>query len=413
MTRSYRAPARVNGFVRFAACVLGALNALPLAAQTQPIRIGVPTAIQLQVGRDTIDSMEMAVDEINAKGGVIGRRLELVVADETENPETGINAIKKLTADEKVDVLIGGYTSGVTLAQLPHIARAKTIYLGVGAASPSITARVKQDYDSYKYVFRVSPLNAAHQARGLADFISGFVMAEMGFKRIAIIGENAKWVQDLVPALKKGAAEAGADVRLAEFFDTQTSDFSPLLSKVKDSGAQFLLVILSHGSSDVFVKQWYDARFPLPIGGIDVKSMDADFFKRVGGKSISEITANLSVRAPITPKTVPYWDAFVKRTARGGPVYTGPGAYDAVYVYAEAVARAKTATADAVIRELEKTDYVGTLGRIQFDDSHDVKAGPGLVGLAFVQWQDKGERVIVWPKEMRTGKAILPPWVRK
>jgi branched-chain amino acid transport system substrate-binding protein len=389
------------------------LGAAPAAAQNPPIRIGVPTAIQLQVGRDTTDSMQMAVDEINAKGGVLGRRLELVVADETENPETGINAIKKLTADEKVDVLIGGYTSGVTLAQLPHISRARTIYLGVGAASPSITQRVKQDYDNYKYIFRVSPINAAHQARALADFISGFVMGEMGLKRIAIVGENAKWVQDLVPILKKGAVDAGADVRMSEFFDTQTSDFSPLLSKVKDSEAQFLVVILSHGSSDVFVKQWYDARFPVPIGGIDVKSQDADFFKRVDGKSISEITANLVMRAPVTPKTVPYWDAFVKKTGRGGPVYSGPGAYDAVYLYAEAVKRARSTDTDAVIKELEKTDYVGALGRIQFDEMHDVKAGPGLVSVGFVQWQDKGERAIVWPKEIRSGKAILPPWIKK
>ena len=411
MIRSYRARARLNAFGRLAACLLGSLCALPLAAQPQPIRIGVPTAIDLQVGRDTVDSMQMAVDEINAKGGVIGRKLELIVADETDDPQAGIDAIKKLTADDKVDVLIGGYTSGVTLAQLPEIARAKTIYLGVGAASPSITARVKEDYETYKYVFRVSPLNAAHQARGLAGFISGFVMGEMGFKRIAIVGEDAKWVQDLVPQLKEGAAAAGADVRLAEFFDSETSDFSSLLAKVKDSGAQFLLVILSQASSETFVKQWYDARIPMPIGGIDVRSMDADFFRRVGGKSISEITANLSVRAPITPKTVPYWDAFVKKTARA-PVYTGPGAYDAVYVYAEAVARAQTTAADAVIKALEKTDYVGTLGRIQFDGSHDVKAGPGLVGFAFVQWQDKGERAIVWPKEMRTGEAILPPWMK-
>jgi branched-chain amino acid transport system substrate-binding protein len=386
---------------------------VPAGAQNKPIRIGVPTAIQLQVGRDTIDSMQMAVDELNARGGVLGRKLELVVADETENPETGINAVKKLTADEKVDVLIGGYTSGVTLAQLPHISRAKTLYLGIGAASPAITQRVKQDYDNYKYIFRVSPINAAHQARGLADFISGFVMGEMGFKRIAIIGENAKWVQDLVPILKKGAADAGADVRLSEFFDTQTSDFSPLLSKVKDSGAQFLVVILSHGSSDVFVKQWYDARFPVPIGGIDVKSMDADFFKRVGGKAISEITANLSVRAAVTPKTIPYWDAFVKKTGRGGPVYSGPGAYDAVYVYAEAVKRANSLDTDALIKALEKTDYIGVLGRIQFDEMHDVKAGPGNVAFGFVQWQDDGGRAIVWPREMRTGTPILPPWIKK
>ena len=393
--------------------VLGALAAFCVLAQDPPIRIGVPTALQLQVGRDTIDSMRMAVDEINAKGGVLGRKLELVVADETENPEPGINAIKKLTADEAVDVLIGGYTSGVTLAQLPYIIRSKTVYLGVGAASPAITARVREDYDRYKYIFRVSPINAAHQARGLADFITGFVMGEMGYTKIAIIGENAKWVQDLVPILSNGATAAGADVRLSELFETQTSDFSLLLSKIKDSGAQFLVIILSHASSDVFVEQWYDQRVPLPIGGIDVKSMDADFFKRVGGKAISEITGNLSVRAPITPKTVPYWDAFVKMTGRGGPTYTGPGAYDAVHIYAQAVSRAKSAKADAVIKALEETDYIGTLGRVQFDANHDVKAGRGLVNFAFVQWQNGGKQEIVWPSEIRTATPILPPWLER
>jgi branched-chain amino acid transport system substrate-binding protein len=116
----------------------------------------VPTSVQLQVGRDTQNAIKMAIEDINSKGGLVGRKLEMVVADETENPEQGIAAIKKLTADDKVDVLIGGYTSGVTLAQLPHIANAKTIYLGVGAASPAITAKVKGDYENYKYIFRVS-----------------------------------------------------------------------------------------------------------------------------------------------------------------------------------------------------------------------------------------------------------------
>jgi branched-chain amino acid transport system substrate-binding protein len=107
--------------------LLGSLAAsLPVAAQSKPIRIGVTTALQVQVGRDTVDAMQMAIDEVNAKGGVLGRKFEMVVADETENPETGINAVKKLTGDDKVDVLVGGYTSGVTLAQLPHISRAKT-----------------------------------------------------------------------------------------------------------------------------------------------------------------------------------------------------------------------------------------------------------------------------------------------
>jgi len=137
-----RSHAHTRRLALLGACAALALAASPAFAQPKPIRIGVPTAMQLQVGRDTQDGIKMAIDDINAKGGVLGRKLEMVVADETENPETGISAIKKLTADEKVDVLIGGYTSGVTLAQLPHISAAKTIYLNVGSASPATNAKV-------------------------------------------------------------------------------------------------------------------------------------------------------------------------------------------------------------------------------------------------------------------------------
>jgi branched-chain amino acid transport system substrate-binding protein len=398
-----------------AACVAAALAAPPALAQSKPIRIGVPTAMQLQVGRDTQDAIKMAIDDINAKGGVLGRKLEMVVADETENPETGISAIKKLTADEKVDVLIGGYTSGVTLAQLPHISAAKTIYLGVGAASPAITAKVKQDYDNYKYIFRVGPIHSGHQARELTNYIGSFVKGELGINKIAIAGENAKWVQDLVPLLKKGATEAGVDVRVTEMFDAQTSDFSPLFAKVKDSGAQYLIVVLSHASSDVFAKQLYDSRFPMPYGGIDVKSMDGDFCERVGGKSVGEMAVNFAVRAPLTPKTIPFFDEFRKRTTRS-PVYTAFGANDAVYIYAEAVARAKSADPNAVIKELEKTSYTGIPGIIQFDEMHDVKPGTATFkGPAYLlaQWRDKCSREVVYPKSMRTAEFVFPSWVKK
>jgi branched-chain amino acid transport system substrate-binding protein len=427
MTNSFRAgvpgfnsvfqPSRIPGLMSIRVATLAIAAGLAMtsglaAGQQKPVKIGVPTAVQLQVGRDTQEAIKMAMEEINAKGGVLGRKLEMTVADETENPEAGINAIKKLTADEKVDVLIGGYTSGVTLAQLPHISQAKTIYLGIGAASPSITAKVKQNYEDYKYIFRTGPINAAHQARQLVGFISGMLIGELGFKKIAIVGENAKWVQDLVPVLKKGASEVGADVRLTEFFDTTTSDFSPLLSKVRASEAQFLLVILSHASSDTFAKQWHDARVPIPYGGIDVKSMDGDFFERVGGKSISEIAANFAVRAPLTPKTIPFFDEFKKRTGRV-PVYTAFGAYDSVYAYAAAAERAKSFDTDAIIKALEKTSMTGIAGHIEFDEMHDVKAGGKYINLLFAQWQENGNRVVVWPKELRNGKVIMPPWIKQ
>lgn len=408
---------RLVRLLRLPIILLAIVLAIPMAigsvaAQTSTaIRIGVPTAIQLRVGRDTVDAVRMAIEEINADGGVIGRQLEMVVADETENPEQGISAVRKLTTDEKVDVLIGGYASGVVLAEMPHTAQAQTIYLGVGAASPSIAAKVKSDYANFKYFFRVSPVNSTHLAEGLVAFVSGNVAVNLKYARVAIVGENAKWAQELVPTLKKGIADAGLSLRMTELFDPQTSDFSPLFSKARESGAQLMLVLLSHASSDTFVKQWYDARVPLMIGGIDTKAQDADFYERVGGKAIGEFTTASAVRAPVTPKTIAFWDAFVKRYGRA-PVYTAPGAYDATYLYASAVQRAHGTSADVVIPQLEKTDYVGVMGRIAFDDAHDVRAGPDYVSVRFTQWQDDGARVIVWPRALQTGNLIVPPWMR-
>jgi len=76
------------------------------------------------------------------------------------------------------------------------------------------------------------------------------------------------------------------------------------------------------------------------------------------------------------------------------------------------VQRAHGTSADVVIPQLEKTDYVGVMGRIAFDDAHDVRAGPDYVSVRFTQWQDDGARVIVWPRALQTGNLIVPPWMR-
>src|ERR1041384_1369172 len=99
--------------------------AQPAMAQSdKPILIGIHSAIQLQVGRDAINGAQMAIDEINEKGGVLGRKLKMITADEgeaaTQGPKMGIAAVNKLTGEDHVDVLIGGYDSGVTLGELPH-----------------------------------------------------------------------------------------------------------------------------------------------------------------------------------------------------------------------------------------------------------------------------------------------------
>ena len=230
------------------------------------------------------------MDEINAKGGVLGRKLEMVVADETENPETGISAIKKLTADEKVDVLIGGYTSGVTLAQLPHISRAPRRSISASARprrpSPPGSSRTTTTTSTSSASVRRTPPT---RRGGSTDFISGFVMGELGYQKIAIIGENAKWVQDLVPAAEEGRRRVPAPTCAWRSSSTRRRPTSRrCCRRSRTAGAQYLVVILSHALRATSSSSSGTTRASrCPIGGIDVKSMDADFFQRVGGKSIA------------------------------------------------------------------------------------------------------------------------------
>jgi branched-chain amino acid transport system substrate-binding protein len=150
----------------------------------------------------------------------------------------------------------------------------------------------------------------------------------------------------------------------------------------------------------------------MPYGGVDVKSMDGDFCSRIDGKSISEIAGNFAVSAPITSKTVPFFEAFTKRTQRQ-PVYTAYFAHDAVNLYAQAVAKAGSTEPDKVIKALEQTSYEGIAGLIEFDEMHDVKAGGKHPNLLFAQWREGCKREVVFPKQLRTAEPIMPPWLKK
>ncbi|MCC7547232.1 MAG: ABC transporter substrate-binding protein [Burkholderiales bacterium] len=399
--------------LRGAAAGAALAAAAPLRAQAEPIRIGVPTALNDPDGRDTVDAVQMAVSELNAQGGLLGRLLEVKVGDETHDPATGAAVIEALTDDGRADVLIGGHTSGVTLAQLERVAAARKVFLSCGGASPAITQHVLKDYARFKYVFRVHPVNAAHQARALVEFIAGFLVDEMRYNRIALVGEDDNWVRNLLPVLARNASAVGAEVRLTEIVDRSTSDFTPLLSKIQASGAHFALTLFARIASERFVRQWAGSGVAALIGGIDARASRPDFYAAAQGDARGQIVAGFALRAPITARTVPFWDAFVARTGRPGPAHAAMGAYDAVHLYADAVRRAGTVEADALVEALKSTDHVGVTGRIQFDEGHDVKAGPGLANLLFWQWQDNGERVVLWPRELRSGKPFVPPLRRR
>ena len=154
----------------------------------------------------------------------------------------------------------------------------------------------------------------------------------------------------------------------------------------------------------------------MPYGGIDVKSMDGDFCERIGGKSVGEMAANFAVRAPLTPKTIPFFDEFRKRTNRA-PVYTAFGANDAVLHLRrgrQARRQHRHRRGDQGAREDQLRSASpapsSSTTRTTSSPARPTYKGPSFL---FAQWRDGCKREVVHPKELRTADFVYPAWIKK
>jgi len=398
-----------SAFVRAVALAL-ALPALalgaPALAQTGPIKVGVIGPFKLTPGRDIQEASNLAVEEINAAGGVLGRKLQLVFAETEQSPEKGKTAVERLLFVDKVDVIIGEHRSEVALAVQPIIAENKKIFLSTGTASPLLSDNVLKDYAKYKYYFRTF-LNANQMAEQMIRQTSD-MMATYKKDKVAIIAETAVWVEPIVTALQ---STLGARVVAVERVSTNAKDLSVELSRAQKAGAQIVFVILAADAGLPFARQWADRQIPALVTGYTVMAQSDRFWEQTEGRAQGFMTWKHGVRAPISPKTIPYWDNFTKKYGHVPGAYTNFATYDGVYILVDAIRRAGSLDSDALVKALEATDHVGVSGRIKFSKRHDPEAGPEFVPFTYIQW-NKGEMVTVWPPTMKTGEMLMPAWIK-
>jgi branched-chain amino acid transport system substrate-binding protein len=378
----------------------------PAIAQTGPIKIGVIGPFKLTPGRDIQEAATLAAEEINAAGGVLGRKLELVFTETEQNPEKGKTAVERLLFVDKVDAIIGEHRSEVALAVQPVIMENKKIFLATGTASPLLSENVVKDYNKYKYYFHTflnSNQMAEHMIKQADD-----MMATYKRKKVAIVAETAVWVEPIVAAVKK---ELGDKVVAIERVSTNARDLSVELSKVASSGADVIVSILAADAGLPFTRQWADRQIPALVTGYTVMAQSDRFWEQTEGRAQGFMTWKHGVRAPISAKTIPYWDAFTTKFGHEPGAYTNFATYDGLYVLVDAIKRAGNLDSDNLVKALEATDYTGVSGRIKFSKRHDPEAGAEFVPFTYIEW-NKGKMVTVWPPSMKTGDFVPPPWIK-
>ncbi len=404
-------------------CAVGSTSA------AEPILVGVPTSLTALEGRECLKVVQMAVDEINAKGGVkVGdtkRPIKLETLDLRDSSpgvpvQEALLGLEKIITEKKVKaILVGPFRSEALLAGMDIIAKYKVPMLGTIAMSPKSEEKVKKDPDKYKYCFRVC-LNAKYLVGYLAQTL-GFLNKEFGFDKLFVMHQDVLWarmtgnITAKVASGKMGWKSVGT-----EAYPTGASDFSAGLQKAKTKGAQVIMPVFDMPQSGILLKQWQSMKVPAMMMGFISPMAGQGAWKTFDGKIGGLMNACFEIGSAIpTEKYEPakkFYDDYVKKY--GTPLEAGHGpapSYDAVYILAEAIERAGTLDSDKVVEEIKKTDRVGVIGKIKFDDGNQVIYGDDptktATGCVF-QWKNDGKRVIVFPKSIAEGKIVLPEWVK-
>jgi branched-chain amino acid transport system substrate-binding protein len=384
------------------------------ALAADPIRIGVIAEAQAIAGASIPQAAQLAADEINAKGGVDGRKIELVTYDNKSSSADSVRAFQRAVSEDKVHAVIASYISEVVLALEPWAARLKTPMITPGAASNEITKAIHTDYERNKYTFH-GYLTSAALALSVCDAAKDLLVDGMKMKTAVIMSEDAAWTKPLDDGYQECLPKIGLKVLDHIRMSPGTTDFTPIFNKIEASKPDVIITGISHVGVQPTV-QWKSQQVPIPMLGIASQATNSTFWKDTNGAT--EGVLYQSVSGPgvaVTSKSVPFADAFQKKFGNF-PSYAGYTAYDEVYMIADAVRRAGSTDADKLVEALEKTDWEGTIGRIQFygkDDqfTHGIKYGKGLITGLVSQWRD-GKQVPVWPKEVAAGKIEFPSFIK-
>jgi branched-chain amino acid transport system substrate-binding protein len=389
--------------------------AVPARAQSaDPIRIGVIAEVQSIAGAATPGGAQIAADEINAKGGVLGRKIEIVTYDNKSSSADSVRAFQRAVSEDKVSAVIASYISEVVLALEPWAARLKMPLITPGAASNEITKAIHNDYEKNKYTFH-GYLTSAAQAQLVCDAAKELLVDKLKFKKVAIMSEDAAWTRPLDVGYETCLPKAGLNVVEHVRFSPDTTDFTPIFNNIESKKPDVIVTGISHVGVQPTV-QWRNQEVPMPMFGISAQALSPTFWKDTNGAA--DGVPSLAVATPdvaVTSKTKPFAQAF-KTKFGTPPAYTGYTAYDEVYIIAEAIQRAGSTDPDKMVGELEKTSFEGTIGHIEFygkndEFTHGLKAGPGYVtGLVF-QWQN-GKQVTVWPDKIAEGRLEFPKFVK-
>jgi len=340
------------------ATVAGVMLASSAFAAEDPIRIGVPVGLSganSVVAPSVVQSAELAVEEINAAGGVLGRQLELVIADDASGAAGAQKAFDSLVFQKEVDVLISMETSAARNAGLPIVSRGQVPYIYTSfyegrSCNPNLFV------DAWVPEQQVPPV---------VDYLSAD-----GAKKFFLIGSDYAFGRGMLEFARSYVESTGGEIVGEEYLPMDGSDWTAIISKLKASGADALITSTAGGAPNVtLTKQLRGSGVELPYANLAV---DEGTAKNMGADAAGILISASYVTGIESAENKAFLEAM---KAKFGDDLRTPNdlsvpQYEAVYLYKAAVEKAGSTDTKAVLDVLDEVSYTGPRGRIQMSKQH-------------------------------------------
>ena len=325
-----------------------AVAAMSFAADNVKIGLQGPlTGGSSPMGVSMRDGAKLAVTEINAKGGVLGRKIEMIERDDEAKNERGVQIAQELINKEKVVATIGYINSGVALASQRFYQEAKIPVMNNVATATAITKQFADQPENY--VFRNSANDTIQSAMIVQELVD-----RRKFTKVAILADSTNYGQLGREDLEKALAAKGITAVAVEKYNIKDVDMTPQLLKSKEAGAQ---VVITYGIGPELAQianGMIKLGWKVPMMGSWTLSM-GNFIDNAGANSVGATMPQTFIQEPNTPKRKSFIEAYQKAykvTRISSPVSAAQG-YDSVYLLAAAIKQAGSTDGPKVLAALE------------------------------------------------------------
>ncbi|MBC2734918.1 MAG: ABC transporter substrate-binding protein [Desulfobacteraceae bacterium] len=375
------------------------LLAIGPAWSSDTIKVGVVgprTGGAAATGKAFEEGIQLATDYVNAKGGVLNKKLEIVFEDTAGAPDKAASGFERLATRDKVVMVLGESHSSAALAEIEVANRLGIPFMVVEAWADPITAK------NYRYVFRAGPSNSGV----VNDTIAKWVAAEQ-FKKVAIVAENTDWGLGIAELTEKAMDKAGVPY-LTVTTERKSQDHYMELTKLKAFDPDAVLAFVYGTGLHYFVAQAGEVGLTpkaIILDGAGPPSLWPDFWPNVGEYGDLEcFVSSMHEKVELTELATQFRKSYVEAFGKAPTDYKSRSMFDAILIAADAINRAGSVDAEKLVEALEKTDLTVTRGKVTFGTE---KGGPEyhhwMPPMLVIQWQNK-EQVVLFPAEGATGK---------